>query len=209
MIAPGEVLHVVGLPDPIYDRLGHDPRSSYVETFWLGTLGPSTTWLLRHVAAELDRSPEGFDMDLAQVASRLGIGHRHGPNSPMSKALARAVQFGMARAAGPSRMAFRRKLPPLSPRQVANLAAPLAEAHRQADIPPAHASRSRRLAASLLALGESPEQVHSKLVQWRFPDAAEAVSWAQRARPQDDTGCQEQASSTSVRTPKPLPPLRW
>ncbi len=26
--------------DPVVDRRGHDPRSSYVEKFWLGTLGP-------------------------------------------------------------------------------------------------------------------------------------------------------------------------
>jgi hypothetical protein len=27
--------------DPVVDRRGHDPRSTYVEQFWLGTLGPS------------------------------------------------------------------------------------------------------------------------------------------------------------------------
>ena len=32
-------------PDPVIDAVGHDPRSSYVEHFWLGVLGPSTTWL--------------------------------------------------------------------------------------------------------------------------------------------------------------------
>jgi len=26
--------------DPVVDVLGHDPRSRYVETFWLPTLGP-------------------------------------------------------------------------------------------------------------------------------------------------------------------------
>ena len=36
-------------PDPVIDALGHDPRSSYVETYWLGILGPSTTWLLRRL----------------------------------------------------------------------------------------------------------------------------------------------------------------
>ena len=29
--------------DPVVDTLGHDPRSHYVETYWLGTLGPPTT----------------------------------------------------------------------------------------------------------------------------------------------------------------------
>jgi hypothetical protein len=27
-------------PDPLIDTLGYDPRSRYVETFWLPTLGP-------------------------------------------------------------------------------------------------------------------------------------------------------------------------
>jgi len=47
-------------PDPVIDNLGLDPRSTYVETFWLGVLGPSTTWLLRRMAAGLEASPEGF-----------------------------------------------------------------------------------------------------------------------------------------------------
>ena len=29
--------------DPVIDELGHDPRSAYVETFWLPVLGPPTT----------------------------------------------------------------------------------------------------------------------------------------------------------------------
>ncbi|HSH60272.1 MAG TPA: hypothetical protein VK988_11660 [Acidimicrobiales bacterium] len=30
-------------PDPVIDALGHDPRSHYVENYWLGILGPPTT----------------------------------------------------------------------------------------------------------------------------------------------------------------------
>src|SRR5688572_3024262 len=44
---------------------GHDPRSPYVERFWLGVLGPSTTWLLRCLAYGFDGQPDGFDLDLA------------------------------------------------------------------------------------------------------------------------------------------------
>jgi hypothetical protein len=28
--------------DPVIDEVGHDPRSTYVETFWLPVLGPTT-----------------------------------------------------------------------------------------------------------------------------------------------------------------------
>ncbi len=41
------ILPVRPWPDGVIDALGHDPRSLYVERFWLGILGPSTTWLLR------------------------------------------------------------------------------------------------------------------------------------------------------------------
>jgi hypothetical protein len=37
------ILPVRPWPDPVIDALGHDPRSAYVERFWLGILGPSTT----------------------------------------------------------------------------------------------------------------------------------------------------------------------
>ena len=39
--------------DPVVDRRGHDPRSLYVERFWLGAIGPSATWIMRRLA---DRS---------------------------------------------------------------------------------------------------------------------------------------------------------
>ena len=58
-------LRVVPWPDPIIDQLGFDPRSSYVETYWLGTLGPSTTWLLRRIA-------HGFDARADRVRARPG-----------------------------------------------------------------------------------------------------------------------------------------
>jgi len=41
--AEAEVIRIVGWPDPVIDRLGYDPRSLYVETFWLGILGPSSS----------------------------------------------------------------------------------------------------------------------------------------------------------------------
>jgi hypothetical protein len=39
-LRPG--LRVEPWPDPVIDEVGHDPRSSYVETFWLPVLGPTT-----------------------------------------------------------------------------------------------------------------------------------------------------------------------
>src|ERR1044072_7549640 len=51
------ILPVRPWPDSVIDALGHDPRSAYVERFWLGILGPSTTWLLRYLAAAPHPAP--------------------------------------------------------------------------------------------------------------------------------------------------------
>jgi hypothetical protein len=58
--------------DPLVDRRGHDPRSSYVEQFWLGTLGPTATWLVRRLVAGFDSHPGGYDLDPPSPPRRLG-----------------------------------------------------------------------------------------------------------------------------------------
>ena len=86
-----DTLEIRPWPDPVIDSLGHDPRSSYVEQFWLGILGPSTTWLLRHFAAGLEENPAGFEMDLPAVAKQLGLGDKQGRHSPFMRSLARCT----------------------------------------------------------------------------------------------------------------------
>src|SRR5580700_3965447 len=68
--------------DEVIDTLGFDPRSAYVERFWLPILGPSTTWLLRRVATGFDRSSGGFALPLADTARELGLGDKGGRHSP-------------------------------------------------------------------------------------------------------------------------------
>ena len=75
--------------DPVVDDDGFDPRSRYVEVFWLGVLGPTATWLLRRLVAGLERSPEGYDLDLLATAQAMGLGYTSGRTSPFSKALQR------------------------------------------------------------------------------------------------------------------------
>jgi hypothetical protein len=86
----------------------------------------------------------------------------------------------------------RRRLPWLNLRQVAHLPAALQEAHAAwaADHPDedrARRLRARRVARSLMELGEDPPSIEWQLRQWRFPAAvcADAVLWArqERARP--------------------------
>ena len=100
LIFPTDVMQVVPWVDPVVDALGFDARSDYVELFWLGVIGPSTTWLMRRLAAGLDRSPEGFTLDLGETAQALGISGQGGTSgwtqSPFARTLVRACQFGLA-----------------------------------------------------------------------------------------------------------------
>jgi hypothetical protein len=59
-----ETLVVLPWADPVIDPIGHDPRSRYVELFWLGVLGPTATLLLRRLADGLESYPDGFELDV-------------------------------------------------------------------------------------------------------------------------------------------------
>ena len=181
------ILPVRPWPDGIIDALGHDPRSAYVERFWLGILGPSTTWLLRYVANRLDETPEGFDLDLAATAQALGLGSKGGRHSPFMRALSRCCQFDVAEARPDGTLAVRRKLPPLTRRQVMRLSPELIAAHQawqESELAtPVHEQqrrRSRRLALSLIELGEDVQATEEQLSRWRFHPALcrEAALWA-------------------------------
>src|SRR5215211_3813539 len=156
---PTDDIHVRPWPDAV----GLDPRSPYVERFWLGILGPSTTWLLRRLAAGLEAEPAGFSLSLPDTAQALGLGGR-GRNSPFVRALARSCQFELAMVPGPGELAVRRRLPPLTRRQLDRLPAAVQAEHErwreaEAGVPAAEAlsRRARRLALSLVELGEDVE----------------------------------------------------
>lgn len=173
--------------DQELERIGFDPRSPYVERFWLGIIGPSTTWLLRRLAAGFDASPDGFDLSFSETARALGLGERGGRNSPFFRTVNRMVQFELARSNGPGELQVMRRLPPLTRRQAARLSPALQEAHERwlaesLSVPPAEAARrrSRQLALSLLELGEDAEAVERQLLRWRYHPALarESMCWA-------------------------------
>ncbi len=118
-------------PDPLVESLGHDPRSPYVEQFYLALLGPTLTWFLRRVADGLEAWPDGFEVEVHDLTGSLGLGSTPaGRYGPFPRAVERAVRFGLAHSHSGGLM-VRRKLPPLSYRQVAKLPPVLQEAHRQ------------------------------------------------------------------------------
>jgi hypothetical protein len=180
--------------DPVVDQLGHDPRSPYVERFWLATLGPSTVWLLRRLADGLDREPEGFSLDLQETARSIGVGMRGGRSSPFFRSVDRSCRFGAARFVAQDTLAVRRKLPPLTQRQVARLPMALQREHarwiaqepRQPTVEQMR-TRARQLALSLLEIGEDTSATERQLHRWRFHPAIahDAVHWAleQHGRP--------------------------
>ena len=116
-------------PDPLIDTLGHDPRSRYVETFWLPTLGPTALLLLRHLADRFDRSPDGVELSVADTSQALGVGQRNGSSSPIVRTLARLGQFELACDDGRGTVAVRRNIPPVNRRHLRRLPDDLQSAH--------------------------------------------------------------------------------
>jgi hypothetical protein len=187
MVLEAQTVTVRPWMDEVLDRVGYDPRSPYVERFWLGIVGPSVTWLLRRIAAGFDAAPDGFEMPLGETARALGLGDPGGRNSAFYRTLNRMVQFDLARLGGPGELQVMRRLPPLSRRQAARLSPALQEAHERwiastGDAPPSEAARrrSRQLALSLLELGEAPDEVERQLIRWRYHPALarESLCWA-------------------------------
>ena len=183
----GDRLRVVGWPDPVIDRLGHDPRSWYVEQFWLPLLGPTSTWFLRRVAAGLDAADNGFTLERDDTARALGLGGRQGRHSPFARAIARCVTFELARWHAADELAVRRKLPPLPRRYFLRLPPRLQRLHdawtsAQSRIPSFddHRRRARRLAVGLLELGDGVDLMEAQLLRWGVHPALahDAVAWA-------------------------------
>jgi len=174
-------------PDPMLDTIGHDPRSVYVERFWLPTLGPTALLLLRHLAHRFDEQPGGVELAVADASQALGLGHREGNSSPLVRSLTRLAQFDLACDDGRGTVAVRRNLPPVSPRHVRRLPLELQVAHaewaeaRLEETPLAEARRrSRRVAFTLLEQGDDPDHVERVLHATGFHPSIchESARWA-------------------------------
>jgi hypothetical protein len=182
----GKTIFVEPLRDAVVEELGYDPRSSYAELYWLPILGPSTTWLLRRFAACFDDEPEGFDVEVEELARWLGIGERSGANAPFSRTIKRCVDFQMAEWR-PNALAVRRWLPPLAARHLRRLPQSLRDKHSaevEAINRQTFAERlrihGRRLALSLLDFGEDRAAAEQQLIRWSFHPAlaSECATWA-------------------------------
>lgn len=168
-------LEIVPWTDPSFETSGHDPRSAYVERFWLGLLGPSTTWMLRRFARGLDECPAGFRIDLVETGRALGLGDSMARNSSTHRSILRACQFGAAYHVSETRLAVRTHLPTLTRRQVSRLPELLQRAHEAWVNRPVEAAELRRAtagASGLLAAGEDLGMVERQLRSWGYPPQA-------------------------------------
>jgi hypothetical protein len=154
--------------DPLVERRGHDPRSSYVERFWLGTLGPTATWLVRRLVAGFDAAPEGYELELATTAQTLGLSYSRGHSSAFAKAFNRCIMFGLAHQRSDG-YAVRRLLPDVNRRHLARMPEALqrehegwlaaARFHRLDEL-----QRARSLAAAMHDLGDDAAVIEPRLV---------------------------------------------
>ncbi|HUS41326.1 MAG TPA: hypothetical protein VMY16_01550 [Ilumatobacteraceae bacterium] len=170
--------------DPVVDDDGFDPRSRYVEVFWLGVLGPTATWLLRRLVAGLERSPEGYDLDLHATAQAMGLSYSRGRTSPFSKALQRCVMFGLAHPIDGG-LAVRRRVPPISFRHLRRMPESVQAAHADwlgTSIGVDELTRAHRLATTMLDLGDDPSEIEHHLVALGIGDAVAAEAADNAAR---------------------------
>ncbi|MBI2168485.1 MAG: hypothetical protein HYU28_03140 [Actinobacteria bacterium] len=174
-------------PDSVIDTLGHDPRSLYVETFWLPTLGPTTLLLMRNLAHRFDEAPDAdlIELPVAATAQALGLGPRQGRNSPLFRSIDRLLQFDLAFAKPDATLAVRRNLPPVARRHVRRLPDGVQEMHedwmRRSDGPRQIAERRARRVAFLLAeLGNDPDMIERSLHHLGYQPTVcrEAAAWA-------------------------------
>lgn len=182
------LLRVRPWADPVLDRLGHDPRDTYCERFWLPLLGPSAVLLTRQLADRLEQEPEGFAVATDDASRALGLGAPNGRRCAFHRTVQRLAQFKLLHHDDDGTLLVRRRLPGLSRTQVLRLPRGLREAHDDwaaaASTTPALPvlrERARALAVSLLQLGESREEVGRHLRHLRFdpPLCREAVAWAE------------------------------
>jgi hypothetical protein len=143
-------------------------------------------WLLRHLAHRFDDDPDGFELELGTAARQLGLSHTGGRNSPFWRTINRCVQFRVARSAE-SGLAVRRRLPPLTQRQISRLPELAQRDHarwqvraRRGRNGPLPIERAKLLAVALVDRGEGYHEIHHQLRRWGLPRpmALAVTDWA-------------------------------
>jgi hypothetical protein len=175
--------------DPVVDEHGYDPRSRYVETFWLGVLGPTATWMVRRLAAGLDQHPQGYEADLVVLAKEMGLGFETGRITPFTRGLHRCVMFGLAHAI-PGGLAVRRRVPAVAHRHLKRMPESVRAAHeawQTRSVTLDELTRAHQLAMAMLDVGDAADTVEHQLLALGVTEvtAAEVADNVARLQPDD------------------------
>lgn len=117
---------IARLTDPVVDRHGFSVASDYTEKFWLPTLGPTATWLLRHIAPHTEGGAE-YEVDVDTLGRSVGLVDPKGEK--LAATLRRLETFGHGRQRGATHWRVRAFLAPLTRRQVDHLPEQLRHEH--------------------------------------------------------------------------------
>ena len=176
-------------------------------------IGPTSLWLLRTLASELEGIPGGLDLDLEHTARQIGLGGRRGRHSPFQRAIGRLVTFDVAHFnathATTHELAVRRFVPPLPMRHLARFDPATREHHRlwllgESRTDPAVTRlrwRARRLALGLVALGDDYATVELELLGWHLHPALASDCGRLGLAP---FGSQGARNAPSVTSPSPF-----
>ena len=149
-------LAIVAWSDPIIDALGHGPDAPYIEECWLAVTGPSSTLLWRRAArVALEAGPTPLVVETTDLLGSVGLGDSLARNGLGARAMARMVQFDLARQAGRDGaiVAVRTALPTLCERQVRRLP-PSARQYHEAAVA---AEITRSSPTSAASMGKGPD----------------------------------------------------
>lgn len=136
-------LTIVAWQDPLTESRGHKPGSPYVETVWLGVLGPSTTLCWSRLSRIATARP-GSVVDTTDLGISLGLSGNLGRSAPITRTLERMIMFGAAARSGDT-LAIRRALPDVSERMASRLSYTARVAHRRWGTPGLETSSAPKL----------------------------------------------------------------
>lgn len=97
---------------------------------WTPTLGPSAVLAWRRMAGTLIHRPDGYTLDVADLARALGLGTGTAQHAPVCRTLRRLAVFDLARFVDPDTYAVRRRIPPASTSQLRRLGPELERVHK-------------------------------------------------------------------------------
>ncbi len=125
---PATQLHLTRWVDP---AIKATEFSDPIDVIWLAILGPSAFVLLVFLRKLVDDDPWERSVDLDWFSQKLGLGTCDSKHAPIFRAIARLVQFGLAKRMARGQLAVRCQVPPPTPQQLGVLSLGLQADYRE------------------------------------------------------------------------------